>query len=208
MTQPDTSLGNQPTPSLLAVLDEVTEALEYERVDAYVECADGRFEYRGVPGHGLDKALALIEQLRNSLANAERGDLTAMIHDMAIAHDMSHAAFCDGADWRDTFQDKYKSALAAATLPGKVDLEAGARAIVASDPHFAVKLSKLKQIDKAVKYAMAAAQAWGLLPGKPAERGKRDDNPVTYFMSRNGLQQIDGNGKCTPVYTPTPEASE
>lgn len=44
------------------------------------------------------------------------GDITLtmlekMIREMRVAHDMSHEAFCDGADWKDTFELKAEAAL-------------------------------------------------------------------------------------------------
>lgn len=44
-------------------LREIKAALEYEQLDAWIEVGDGKYEYRGLPGYGLDKALATIEQL-------------------------------------------------------------------------------------------------------------------------------------------------
>lgn len=44
-------------------LRKVREALEYEQVDAWVERSDGTFEYRGLPGYGLDEAFSLLDRL-------------------------------------------------------------------------------------------------------------------------------------------------
>lgn len=42
--------------------------------------------------------------------------LIDLIKDMAIAHEMSHTEFCDNASWNETFQERYKAALAAMNM--------------------------------------------------------------------------------------------
>jgi hypothetical protein len=44
--------------------------------------------------------------------NAGRKVMGELINDMVIAHNMSHAAFCDSSYWKDEFQDKAKILIA------------------------------------------------------------------------------------------------
>ncbi len=46
----------------IALNQKLVEALKYQRDDAWQECFDGRFEYRGLPEHGIDQALELAKQ--------------------------------------------------------------------------------------------------------------------------------------------------